>query len=113
MTETKLDISWIWSVISLIFLTAIGFIESGQLMGGAIAFVIGLLACCSALLGLIPIVGPCLHIFLVWPAIANTIGGMQPGIHIPVTILLIFVLTTILSIIYCIITTLLVVAAKL
>ncbi len=103
--NVKIDLSWLWSLLALIVVTAIGFLESGSALGAAIAFVIGFLACLSALLGLIPIIGPFLHFFFVYPAIQNAITGFQPGIHIPLTLLLILIVTTVLSILYTVVTT--------
>ena len=99
----KIDFSWIWYAIAFVVISALGFIESGTLLGGAIAMVITFLALLSSLLGVIPVIGIFLHFFLVYPAITSAICGLQPTVQIPVTLLVISVVSTIFSIILTII----------
>jgi len=101
--SVKINFSWIWWVIGFIVISALGFIESGTLLGGAIAMVVCFLAYLSCFLGLIPVVGVFLHLFFVYPAITSTICGFQPTVHIPITLLVIAVISTIFSIVLTII----------
>ncbi len=100
MTDKNVSVnfSWIWDIVALLCLTALGFIESGTMLGGAIAFVVALLALLSSLLGLIPVIGPLLHVYLIYPAIVATICGLQPSVHLPVTLVVVAVVSTIFSI---------------
>ena len=95
----KIDLSWIWYVLAFVVISALGFIESGTLLGGAIAMVITFLALLSSFLGLIPVIGVLLHVFLVYPAITSAICSLQPTVQIPVTLLVICVISTIFSVI--------------
>jgi hypothetical protein len=104
----KIDLSWIWYAIAFCVISALGFIESGTLLGGAIAMVITFLALLSSLLGLIPVIGILLHVFLVYPAITSAICGLQPTVQIPVTLLVICIISTIFSVILTILAGLLV-----
>jgi hypothetical protein len=102
--------SWIGGIFLLIVAFCLGFVESGNLLGGAIALLIAFFADLSALLGLIPFGGPLLHALLVYPWISSVITAFQPGIQIPITLLVIFIVSTMLSIIFCIATSLVIVA---
>ena len=92
------------NIITIIVIMAFGYIESGNAIGGAVALIIAILASLSALIGFIPIIGPYIHYSFLYPAIQGAILSFQPGIHMPITLLFILIVTTIFAVIYTIVT---------
>lgn len=103
MTErknVKINISWVWSVLIGIIAIVLGWLESGQAVGGVVAFVIvalGLLAC---LVGLVPVIGPLVYYYLLWPAIVSWVSGFYPGVGLPLTLAVVCILTVLMSVVY-------------
>jgi hypothetical protein len=103
----EINVSWGWTLLMIIVITVLGFIETGSAMGALMIFVIAVLISIEMLIGLIPILGPLIHYFVLYPWITNGIMGMQPQIHMPFTLILLLVVSTLMAVLYTIVTTIL------
>jgi hypothetical protein len=97
------------TIIAIIALPIVGWLESGNLLGAGIVFVIALIACIIALIGFIPFgIGPGIYIFAIWPWLTNTVTSLQPTIHTPLALFGVFVITIAITIIYTIVSSVIV-----
>ena len=101
--NVQIDVSWIWSLAILVIVILLGVLESGQGIGGVVAFAIALPCLIGCLVGLVPAVGPFIYYFWLSPIIVGTIMSFYPEISMPLTLFIILLLTTALSIVYTIV----------
>ena len=98
---TSVSSTLILVIIAFIF----GAIEGWSLMAGVVAAALGFIAAIICLIGLVPFVGAFIYAYICWTWLQGLFFSLTPvASAIPITMLLIFVVSTIAAIIYTIFT---------
>jgi hypothetical protein len=86
------------SILIILVAACFGALESGTIAGAGLAAVVCFVAFIAVLIGIIPIVGQLIYVFVFWPAIIGTFQAWQPTVQISTTLTIIFVVTLIYTI---------------